>query len=97
MAELYSRPCPVLYQLRPFAHISHTIDERNPKIALQDSRDLRPSQAQGAEALMVERQVGQALSAVLDQGLRAYKVLPCEICQNYQVEEGEPLKIIPLL
>jgi len=29
-------------------------------------------QAQGAEALIVEGQVGQPLSAILDQGLRAY-------------------------
>jgi hypothetical protein len=36
---VYSRSCPVLYQLRPgqlgFVHINHTIDEQNPKIALE--------------------------------------------------------------
>ena len=36
------------------------------------TRDLRPLQAQRAEALIVERQAGQPLSAILDQGLRAY-------------------------
>ena len=64
---VYSRPCPVVYQLRPgqlgFVHIYHLIDEQNP--------DLRALQAQGAEVLMVKGQVGQSLSAVLDQGLRA--------------------------
>ncbi len=40
---------------------------------LEDSTgDLRPLQAQEAEALMVEGQMGQPLSAILDQGLRAY-------------------------
>jgi hypothetical protein len=40
---------------------------------LEDStRDLQPLQAQEVEALMVEGQVGQPLSAVLDQGLRVY-------------------------
>ena len=36
---VYSRPCPILYQLRPgqlgFVHIHHTIDERNPTITLE--------------------------------------------------------------
>jgi hypothetical protein len=34
--------------------------------------DLRPLQTRRPEALMVEGQVGQPLSAVPDQGLRAY-------------------------
>ena len=72
---MYSRPCPVLYQLRPgqlgFAAINHTIDERNPKVVLETCD---PLQAQGVEALMVEGQVGQTLSADLDQGLKAYSL-----------------------
>lgn len=37
--RVYPRPCPVVYQLRPdqlgFIQITHTINERNPKIALE--------------------------------------------------------------
>jgi len=46
-----------------FVHINHTSDERNAKIALETCDRCKR---------MVEGQVGQPLSDVLDQGLRAY-------------------------
>jgi hypothetical protein len=46
-----------------------TIDEQKPKIAFE-TYDLY--KRGGPEALIVEEQVGQPLTAVPDQGLRAY-------------------------
>jgi hypothetical protein len=64
-----SRPVPVTaWSTGLRSHKSH-----HRRTEPEDStRDLRPLQAQGAEALMVEGQVGQPPSAVLDQGLKAY-------------------------
>jgi hypothetical protein len=62
---------PVLVTSSPTGLRSHKSHHR--RTEPEDSaRDLRPLQAQGAETLMVEGQVGQPPSAVLDQGLRAY-------------------------
>jgi hypothetical protein len=91
---VYSRPCPVLYQLRPgqlgFVHINHTIDERNPKVVLEicdrcKRREQRHSWLKDKWANLSR-----------PFWIKASKHTPCEICQNYQVEEDQPLGIIPL-
>jgi len=42
---------------------------------------------------MVEDQVGQTISAVLDQ---ASERTPCEVYQNYRLEEVQLFRVIPL-
>jgi hypothetical protein len=90
----YSRSCPVLYQLRPgqlgFVHINHTIDEQNPKIALEtcdccQHRERKHSWLKDKWANLSQQ-----------FWIKASEHNPCEICQNYQVEEEQPLMIIPL-
>ena len=74
-------------QLRPgqqgFAHISHTIDERNPKIALGDMRLL---QAQG----MKHSWLKDKWASLSLFWIKASEHTPCAICKNYQVEEEQP-------
>jgi len=85
---VYRRLCLVLYQLRPnqpgFVHISHPIDERNPKIALKTcDRCKRRDQ----------KHLWLSKLANLSRPFRSEHT-PCEICQNYQVEDEQPLRII---
>jgi hypothetical protein len=91
---VYSRPYPVLYQLRPgqqsFAQISHTIDERNPKIALETCdrckrREQKHSQLKDKWANLLRL-----------FWFKASEHTPCEIYQNYQVEEEQPLRIVQI-
>jgi hypothetical protein len=91
---VYSRPCPVLYQLRPgqlgFVHINHTIDERNPKVVLEICD--RCKRREQKHSWLKDKWAN--LSRPF--WIKASKHTPCEICQNYQVEEDQPLGIIPL-
>jgi len=99
--RVYSRPCPVLYQLRPgqqsFAQINHTIDGRNPKIALETCDHCKRREQKYKE----QEQKHSWLKGMWATLSRPFRIkvsehTPCEICQNYQVEEEQPLKIIPL-
>ena len=77
--EVYSRPCAVLYQLRPhqqgFAQINHPIDIRNPKIALETcDRCQRGGQKHSW--------LGKLFSLSLAFRNKASEHTPCEICQN---------------
>ena len=91
---VYSRPCPTLNQLRPgqqgFIHIVHNIDERNPKTALETcDRCKRREQ---------KRSWLKDKWANLSQPFwtKTSEHTPCSICRNYQVEEEQPLRIVPL-
>ena len=73
--RVYSRPCPVLYQLRP---------------GQQGSED-------SARDLQKHSQLKDKWANLLRLfWFKASEHTPCEICQNYQVEEEQPLRIIPL-
>lgn len=86
---VYSCPCLVLYQVQPqsFVQIIHSIDEQNPKVALETCdrckrKNRRHSPVKGKWA---------SLSLLF---IKASEHTPCEICQNYQVSEEQPLRII---
>ena len=89
---VYSRPCPVMYQLRPnqlgFVQITHTIDEQNPKVALETCD--RCKRREQKHSWLKDKW------ANLSRRFWIKVSGPCDICQNYQVEEEQPLRIIPL-
>ncbi|PMD18355.1 hypothetical protein NA56DRAFT_706970 [Hyaloscypha hepaticicola] len=91
---VYSRPCRVLYQLKPgqagFAAINHSIDERNPKIALETCD--RCKRKEPRHSWLKDKWA----KLPRPSWIKASEHTPCEICQNYQVEEEQPPRIIPL-
>ena len=90
----YRYPCPVLFQLRPdqlgFVQITNNIDERSPKIVLEtcDRCKLREQKHSWLRDKWAK--------IPWPSWIKGSEHIPCEICQNYQVEEEEPLQIIPL-
>ena len=91
---VYSRPCPVLYQLRPgqqdFVEINHTIDERNLKVAPETCG--RCKRGEQKHSWLKDKRAN--LSRLLQ--IKASEHTPCEMCQNYQFKEEQPLRTIPL-
>ena len=88
---VYSQPCSVLYQLRPnqhgYVHISHNINERNPKMVLEICDHCKRREQKGS--WLKDKWAKLSRNKASQQN-------PCEICQNYQAEEDQPLRIIQL-
>lgn len=70
-----------------FIQIQHRVNERNPKMILETC-DRCKRREQKRSWL---RDKWASLSPI-----KASKHVPCEICQNYQEEEEQPLRIIEL-
>jgi hypothetical protein len=95
--RVYPRFCPILYQLRPnqmgYVQIQH------PKIVLEtcdrckrkEQKDKEQEQEQKHSWL---KDRWATLSRLFR--IKVSKHTPCEICQNYQAEEEQPLRIIPI-
>jgi hypothetical protein len=91
---VYTLPCLVLYQLRPgqsgFVQINHTIDERNAKIVLEICDGCRRKEEMRWRLKDKLTIFSRLISA------KPSKHPPCKICQNYEPEDDQPLKVIPL-
>jgi hypothetical protein len=70
-----------------FVQINHTIDEQNPEIALEASD--RSKRKERNHLWLKDKRV--SVSHLFS--IKAEHT-PCEICQNYQVKEEQPLRII---
>jgi hypothetical protein len=71
-----------------FVHVYHAIDEQNPKIALETCD--RCKRREQKHSWLKDKW------ANLSRRFWIKVSEPCDICQNYQVEEEQPLRIIPL-
>jgi len=86
---VYARPCLVLYQSQPqsFVQIIHSIDEQNPKVALETCH--RCKRKNRRHSSVKRKRVNLPLLFIM-----ASEYARCEICQNYQVDEEQLLRII---